>query len=183
MLAGSQAGARVTYRLGGRGSPLAATLRVSSPLQDLEGAEAALGLDWQPRARLPLHILAERRQKLGPRGRSAFSAAVYGGFDGARAGPLRIDGYGEAGVVGLRRRDLFADGALRAAFPIAGRARIGAGVWAAAQPGVSRIDVGPHAELLVRAGSGVRLSADWRFRVAGSARPASGPALTLAAGF
>jgi hypothetical protein len=182
MLGGSQAGARATYRVAGRETPLALSLRVSSPLERPRGAEAAAGLDWQPLSRLPVHFLVERRQKLGREGRSAFGATVYGGGE-TKLGPLRIDGYGQVGVVGLKRRDLFADGAVRAGLPL-GRFRLGAGAWAAAQPHISRVDMGPHAELRfpVR-GAGASLSADWRFRVAGNARPGSGPALTLAADF
>jgi hypothetical protein len=44
--------------------------------------------------------------------------------------------------------------------------------------------MGPHAELRLRLGTAnASLSADWRFRVAGNARPGSGPALTLATDF
>jgi hypothetical protein len=44
--------------------------------------------------------------------------------------------------------------------------------------------VGPTATLdLPLAGGSGRLSADWRFRLAGTATPGSGPALTLSAGF
>jgi hypothetical protein len=62
----------------------------------------------------------------------------------------------------------------------AGRLRVGAGAWAGAQPGVSRLDAGPHLE--VRLGPAA-LSADWRFRVGGHARPGSGPTLTVSTGF
>ena len=179
MLGGSQAGVRGTWRIAG---PVAASLRLTSPLASARGAEAAVGLDWRPHPRLPIHLLVERRQKIGREGRSAFDATLYGGGE-ARLGPLRIDGYAQAGIVGLKRRDLFADGGARAAMPV-GPLRLGAGAWAAAQPHVSRVDAGPHAELrLPVAGGSASLSADWRFRLAGNARPGSGPAITLAAGF
>lgn len=175
-LGGSQIGARATYRL----KPgLAASVRLYAPLANARAAEAALGLDWKPLRRLPVRLLAERRQALGPEGRSAFSLMGYGGVDAVPIGPLRLDAYGEAGVVGTRRRDFFADGAGRLTAP-AGRLRVGAGVWGAAQPGASRLDAGPHAEL--RLGPAA-LSADWRFRLAGRARPGSGPTLTLSTGF
>jgi len=186
MLGGSQAGLRATYRLAGCGAPLAAGLRVTAPIERPQGAEVAAGLDWQPSSRLPVHLLVERRQRLGREGRSAFGATVYGGIAEAKLGPLRLDSYGQAGIVGLKARDLFADGGLRAALPLgpAGRLRVGAGAWAAAQPRVSRVDVGPHAELRLPLGrANASLSADWRFRVAGNARPGSGPALTLATDF
>lgn len=60
----------------------------------------------------------------------------------------------------------------------------GAGVWGGAQEGSSRLDVGPSAAVSFRLGQArARLAADYRFRVAGEAAPASGPALTLSAGF
>jgi hypothetical protein len=181
-LGGSQAGARATYRLAGRQSPLALSLRVSSPLPSADGAEAAAGIDWKPLGRAPLHLLVERRQKLGPDGRSAFAATVYAGGE-TKLGPLRIEGYGQAGIVGAKRRDLFADGGVRAGVSV-GRLRVGGGIWGAAQPGVSRLDVGPTAALRLGVGrAAASLSADWRFRIVGNARPGSGPALTLAAGF
>jgi hypothetical protein len=182
-LSGSQAGGRLTYRLGGRPGGLALSLRGYAPLSNRRAAEAAAGLDWKPLGFLPLRLLGERRQALGRDGRSAFSITAYGGLDALRVGPLRLDAYGQAGIVGVRRRDLFADGAARLTFPI-GRLRVGAGAWAAAQPGVSRIDAGPHADLTLPVANGfATLSADWRFRLAGGARPGSGPAITLSTGF
>lgn len=94
---------------------------------------------------------------------------------------LLLDGYGQAGVVGARRRDLFADGALTATYPFMPRFAIGGGMWGGIQPGLSRFDAGPRLSYQLR--SGVRAHLDYRFRVTGKADPASGPALTIAAGF
>jgi hypothetical protein len=183
-LGGPQAGLRALYRLNrDPARPLAISARLSSPLASQAGAEAALGLDWRPSRRVPLHLLAERRQKLGREGRSAFGLTVYGGLSEAPLGRLRVDAYVQAGIVGIRSRDLFGDGSLRLSLPL-GRARLGAGAWAAAQPGVERIDLGPQASLrLPLAGRGITVAADWRLRVAGAARPGSGPTLTLATDF
>jgi hypothetical protein len=86
-------------------------------------------------------------------------------------------------VVGLKERDLFTDGSVRASTPI-GPFEVGAGAWGGAQPGVARLDVGPQASVRIPIGrTGVRASAEWRFRVAGDAEPGSGPALTLATDF
>jgi hypothetical protein len=181
-LGGSQGGARLTYRLGRPAAGVSLSLRLYAPLSDRRAAEAALGLDWKLRA-LPIHLLVERRTKLGRDGRSAFGLTVYGGADDLALGPLRLGAYGQAGAVGARRRDLFAEGAARLTLPV-GRFRIGAGAWAAAQPGVARVDAGPHADLtLPLAGASITVSADWRVRLAGAARPGSGPAVTVSTGF
>lgn len=182
ILGGSQAGGRLLYRLNDDAAhPLALAARVSAPLRG-QGAEAALGLDWRPVAHLPVHLLVERRQGLDG-GRSAFAASVHGGASIALPIGGRLDAYAQAGVVGLKSRDLFADGAVRAALPF-GPVEIGAGAWGAAQPGAARLDIGPQASLpLIVAGANLRLSADWRFRLVGDARPMSGPALTIGADF
>lgn len=184
-LGGSQAGARLAFRVAGSPrQPLALTARLYVPLERRSGAEAALGFDWRPSAAVPVHIVAERRQALGRDGRSAFSVFAYGGVSGRRlpAG-LRLDAFGQAGVVGTRSRDVFADGSARVTAAV-GRFDLGAGLWGGAQPGASRLDAGPHASVrLPLAGQTVRLSAEWRFRIAGEARPGSGPALGLGTDF
>ncbi|WP_156680562.1 hypothetical protein [Sphingomonas profundi] len=188
-LGGSQAGGRIAYRLNAAGpTRMAAAARISSPLDDGRAAEAAVGLDWHPLPARPLRVSIERRIDVGGRGRNAWSAYAAGGFWRQLRPGLVVDGYGQAGVVGARRGDLFADGALRAGHRRElGRARsltVGAGVWGAAQPAVARLDVGPRVALgLPVGGTAATLAAEWRVRVAGEARPRSGPALTLAADF
>ncbi len=179
-LGGSQAGARLTYALGGG---LALSGRAYLPLRRASGAELAAGVDWRPLPALPISLLAERRQRLGREGRNAFALTLYGGASRNLTPRLRLDAYGQAGVVGLRSRDLFADGALRLSRRL-GPVELGAGAWGAAQPGAARLDAGPSLawRLPVRDAS-LRLQADWRFRLAGDAAPRSGPALTLATDF
>lgn len=183
-LGGSQAGGRLLYRLdGGHRRGLALSARAYAPLRRSAGAEAAFGLDWRPVPGLPVHLLLERRQRLGREGRSAFGATVYGGGSAALGGGWRLDGYAQAGVVGARSRDPFVDGSARVSRPF-GPLEIGGAIWGAAQPGASRLDAGPQLALPFRAGaSSLRLSAEYRFRLAGDARPASGPALTLGVDF
>lgn len=186
LLGGSQIGGRISYRLNdGADRPITLTARVSSALSRPAGAEAALGIEWQPTA-APIRVLAERRQSLGDGGRSAFALLAYGGIYDQPVGPALLEAYAQAGVVGARSRDLFVDGAVRAGVPVdsADRLRVGGGLWGAAQPRAERLDVGPQLSyrLPVEAAN-LRLLADWRFRIAGDAAPASGPALTLAADF
>lgn len=179
-LGGSQAGGRLLYRIGGG---LALSARAYAPLRRPAGAEAAAGIDWQPAAQLPLHLLAERRQDIGGAGRSAFALTLHGGASARLPGGLRGEAYAQAGVVGTRSRDLFVDASARVSVPV-GPVEIGASAWGATQPGAARLDAGPHVSYrLPVADANIRLQADWRVRIAGDAAPGSGPALTIAADF
>jgi hypothetical protein len=147
-----------------------------------------VALDFRPLRHVPLTVTIERRIGLDRGGRDAFGMGVLGGFDRVVAPKLRIDAYGQTGLVGLKRRDAYVDGALRAERELLGATRvrlgIGAGAWGGAQPGVARLDLGPQlvAHVPVAAG-GLRVGAEWRQRVAGDARPGSGPVLSLGADF
>lgn len=186
-LGGSQAGLRIAYRPL-RDAPVALFARVSRPLQT-RGAEAALGGEAQPFARIPVRAALEQRFAIEDGAAEGTTLSLIGGFnDVPLAGGLRLDAYGQAGIIGLRRRTSFVDGAASITRPIAAwgdtELLLGAGVWGAAQPGLSRFDIGPRAELRVPiARRRVRLGLEWRERVAGDARPDSGPALTLGADF
>lgn len=180
-LGGSQAGLRLTYNLN---RSLALNLRASGPA-DQKGlaGEAALGVSWQPRRSVPIRLLAERRHAVGEgAGRNAFALLAEGGLY-ARPLPwqLRLDGYAQAGVVGLKSRDLFADGGATVTRPLLGRFALGAGAWGGVQPGLSRVDIGPRLSLQLR--PGIRAHLDYRYRLFGNAEPGSGPALTLAGDF
>lgn len=188
-LGGSQAGARLAYRITGEDSAgLSLVGRYYSPLPEDSGSEAALGLEWQPWARVPVRLGVERRFALGPQGRNAWSAYAAGGFYKMLPGKVELDGYAQGGVVGARRRDLFVDGAVRAGkqLPV-GRNKtliLGGGVWGAAQPGVSRLDIGPRAALRMPVKRAtVTAAVEGRMRVAGNAAPGSTAAVTLAADF
>jgi hypothetical protein len=187
MLGGSQLGGRSAYRVNGDPErPLSVVARAYSPVDRRAGSEAALGLEWKPVARLPLRVLAERRQAVGSEGRSAFAVMAHGGVgDVALAGGIRLEAYAQAGMVGARSRDLFADASVALALPLDEERRltVGGAVWGAAQPGVSRVDAGPRLSLKLPGAERVRVVADWRFRLAGEAAPASGPSLTLATDF
>jgi len=183
---GGQAGARIAYRL----TPhLSATARFSTAIGGIRQTEASAGLDWLPFAGLPIHVMAERRAAIDSGGRNAWTLGAAGGVDDIRIAPgWRLDAYGEAGVVGAHRRDLYADGAARIARAIGvgsgGTLALGGGLWGAAQPGATRLDIGPSAVLRVPvAHRTVAIALDWRERVAGHAKPGSGVALTVGADF
>jgi hypothetical protein len=187
-IGGGQAGARLLYRLR-QGGRLALSARLSRTIGGIRQTEAAAGLDWQPIASVPVHLTAERRIAIDKGGRNAWTLGAAGGLYAVPlGGRWRFDGYAEAGVVGARRRDLYADGAARISRAIdLGEGRslaLGGGLWAAAQPGASRIDLGPTAVLrLPVAGRTVSLALDWRRQVTGHARPHSGVAFTTAVDF
>jgi hypothetical protein len=180
-LGGSQGGARLTYAFDRR---IAISLRSSSPVGGSRGGEVAAGIRLTPFPAIPLSITAERRQAIGSfsTGRSDFALFAEGGLYQRPLGwNLFLDGYAQAGVVGARSRDLFADGGLTVGRPLFGRFSAGLGVWGGYQPGLYRVDAGPRVSMRVRSNVSVHL--DWRQRLAGVAAPASGPALTLGADF
>lgn len=185
-LGASQAGVRVLYRIDGA-RRLALAARIAAPLRG-RGAEAAIGVDWQPTA-VPVHIVAEQRVGLDGADGGPTAMVIAGLNPTPMAAGFRLEAYAQAGAI-LRdgRAEAFGDGALRLVRPVAsvGRATldIGIGAWAAGQRGAARADVGPSIGLAVPvAGRGVRLSLDWRQRVAGRARPGSGPALSIGSDF
>ena len=185
-IGGGQAGMRILYRLDDRGR-LAAAARISRAIGGPRQTEAALGLDWTPVT--GVHLMAERRIAIDRGGRDAFALGAAGGVYALPvATHWRLDGYAEAGVVGARRRDPYADGAVRIGREVVlggdASLAIGGGAWGAAQPRATRLDIGPSAALrLPVRGRTFALAVDWRVRVAGDARPGSGPALTLGMDF
>lgn len=184
-LGGSQSGFRFQRRLFERRSLTAsANVRVSSAT-NVPGKEAALGISLRRKGHIPVELIVERRVGLDSGGRDAVAALLVSGVDDLSLprGTL-LSGYLQAGVVGLNSRDGFVDGSARIEKPLLHigktRFRLGAGVWGAVQPGVSRLDVGPSLASTFRLGrTGVRVSGEWRQRVAGNALPGSGPTLTV----
>jgi hypothetical protein len=184
-LGGSQAGARLTYAID-QARRLSVAGRFSSALESRQ-SEAAIGLDWQPTS-LPVHLVAEQRIGVD-RARGGPALGLIGGF-----GPvpltswLLLDGYAQGGGIARDGIEGYVDGAMRVSYSLAklGPARIdlGLGAWGAAQRGASRIDAGPWlSTALPVAGRSLRLSIEWRQRLAGRAEPTSGPALTIGTDF
>ncbi len=178
-LGGSEAGSRLMWRF----TPnLAATLRASAPINSQRGAEAALGLRYQPFQRWPVAITLERRHAFRDYGQSAFALFAEGGLYGQ---PMpwqsTLEGYFQAGAVDFNDPDWFVDGQAAVTRPVWRNLSAGFGLWGAAQPGLSRVDIGPRASL--RLGRGMRAHLDYRLNVAGNARPGSGTVVTLAGDF
>jgi hypothetical protein len=188
----SQLGAVLRYRLAPDSALRpAAYLRATAALNGTGEREAALGLSLRPISRLPLSLQGEARFTSTPGGHLVRPAVLAVTELPLFALPLGLRGeaYGQAGYVGGRFATGFADGQLRVDRRVVqiGRAdlRLGGGVWGGIQKGASRLDAGPSLSVGQPLGgpASLRLAADWRFRLAGKAAPASGPAVTLSAGF
>ena len=188
---GSQGGLVLRYFLapGSKFNP-AMYLRGSSGIERPRGEELAAGVSVRPIVGVPVRLMAEGRVTRTTGGTIVRpAAALVSELPPARL-PLgtRAEAYIQAGYVGGRGATAFVDGQARLEHPLA-RAdgfelRAGGGVWGGAQRGASRLDIGPTATLSFRLGPvGTRVSADYRWRVAGNAAPGSGPVLTLSAGF
>ncbi|MGH6787760.1 MAG: hypothetical protein ACREBO_13105 [Novosphingobium sp.] len=188
----SQVGAVIRYRLAPASEHRPALyLRATSALDAPRGEEAAFGLAARPLPGVPVTALVEARVTRFPGGTRVRPAAALVSELAPFALPARARGeiYLQGGYVGGPGATGFIDGSLRIDRPLLslGKAelRAGGGVWGGAQKGASRVDIGPGVSLGVPLSdkASARVAADWRFRVAGTAAPTSGPAVTLSAGF
>ena len=179
-LGGSQAGARLLWRFDPR---LAASLRTSAPIGTARrGGDVALGVRYQPFASIPVAITAERRQGFGVMGGpDGFALFAEGGLYGRRIAGFTLDSYLQAGAIAGKQRAAFVDGSLALTRPLWRNFSGGVGVWGAAQPGLTRLDVGPRLSLKV--GRSMRVHMDYRAKVLGNAAPGSGGAVTIAGDF
>ncbi len=160
--------------------------RVTSPLAG-RGREASLGIEWRP-GKMPLRLVAEQRFAMdGGKGGPA-AGVIFGTGPASIGSRFTLESYAQAGVIRRTRTELFADGAVRIARPIVslGPAKVdlGLGGWGGAQPGAARFDIGPTLAARLPIGNkAIHVSLDWRQRIAGRARPTSGPALTIGSDF
>jgi hypothetical protein len=178
-LGGAQAGARLAWTLDAR-RRVALFGRVTTPLSG-SGREVSGGIEWQP-TRLPVRMVVEQRVTLDG-GKGGPGAGLIAGVDAMPiAAGFSLEAYGQAGVIRRTRTEPYADGAARVTRAVGPLAlRLGVGSWGGAQRDAQRLDVGPTLTLrLPVADRSLRVLLDWRQRVAGSARPGSGAALTLA---
>jgi len=182
-LGGSQVGARLALALA---SSISAYGRLSAALETPHAYEAAIGASWLPIASVPVSLNVEHRIALGRGGRNAFAAFAVAGAGPREIAPhVRVEGYAQAGMVGTRTRDAFIDGRITASHDLGSQAlAVGVIMAGAAQPHVSRLDIGPRVEATFGPRDvPLRAAVEWRERIAGNARPGSGPALTLATHF
>ncbi len=184
-LGASQGGLRLAYALGSQ-RKVALVARVATPLKGA-GREAAFGIEWQP-TRLPIRLVAEQRFALDG-GRGGPTIGVIAGYGPADVAPgLRLEAYGQVGAIGRDGIEGFVDASGRLTHPIGtlagAKVDVGVGVWGSAQRDAERFDIGPSiAAALPVAHKTIRLTLDWRERIAGGARPGSGPALSIGSDF
>jgi hypothetical protein len=187
----SQAGAVLRYHLApASGHAPQLHLRGSVALEGRQEREAAFGASARPIPGVPVRLAAEARVSETDRGTELRGAA----YAVTELAPVRLPGgltgeaYVQGGYVSGEFATPFVDGQARITRALVGsddfRLEAGGAAWGGAQEDARRLDVGPSAAVSFRVGPARgRVSADYRFRVAGDAEPASGPALTLSAGF
>jgi hypothetical protein len=187
----SQVGAVLRYRIApSSGHRPAAYLRASTALAHARDPEAAVGIVGRPVPGVPVTVAAEVRAARLYSGTAVRPAVfAYSEFPPLELPVgMRAEAYLQGGYIGGRFATPFVDGQVRLdrEFARLGSAAlsVGGGAWGGAQKGAKRLDIGPGATVAIElGGAAVRMSADWRFRVAGDANPSSGPALTVSTGF
>jgi hypothetical protein len=183
---GSQAGFLAQYDVGQGPRRPALHARATFAPDRPQQAEIAAGLGLRPLAAFPVRLLGEARATR-VEGRTEIRPAVFAVTETAPLSlPLRLraEGYAQGGWVGGRYGTIFADGQARVTRDVATagpvRLHLGAGAWGGAQRFAERLDVGPTVAADL---APLRLTLDYRMRVAGHARPGDGLALTLSTGF
>lgn len=187
----SQIGAVVHYRLDPESKYRPrAHLRASAALDGAREREAALGVSARPLPQVPVRVYAELRASDTAQGTEARAAA----FAVSEFPPLDLpagmqgEAYLQSGYVTGDFATAFVDGQARITRDVTShedfRLTAGGGAWGGAQDGAERVDIGPSAGVHFKLGeTQARVTADYRVRIAGNAAPASGPAVTIAAGF
>lgn len=201
VLGGGQSGAAVAYMLNPLGQARVSVVgRVTAAAGpeggiDSETTEAALGLRLQPFRKVPVTVDVERRFALGLYSRNAWAARVSGGSQAtvkALGRPVKLEGYGEGGVVEgfTKQPDIYGGAQARGATPLFTMGRVdidaGAGAWGGVQRSygatASRLDIGPSARFDISPWP-FTAQVDYRWRAAGNALPGSGPVITVAGEF
>jgi hypothetical protein len=184
-LGGSQIGLRLNHTvLRLNDISIGGTVRASAPLGAVVGKEVSAGLTINP-GRLPgLRLFLERRIPIDDGGRPAWSAlASYGHETTIGQVNLKARIYAEAGAVQSRQTNPFAYARLELAKPVSKHLEIGVETVADAQRDAYRLDIGPVIALREFSDPNIVISAAWRLRASGNARPKSGPAITVSTSF
>ncbi len=180
----------MSYRLGNTG-PRDVRIygRVTKALAGSREFDLASGVSVDPLPGIPIRAHAEMRAtRISGRTLVRPQAFVTAQFAEPLPWGVEVAGYGQAGYVGGKFATAFVDGQLKIDRPFVDALGIaiagGAGVWGGAQDDAGRLDIGPSVTgSFAIADTPIRIALDYRQRIAGSAAPGSGPALTISAGF
>jgi hypothetical protein len=180
----------VRYQLvPGSGRHPLAYLRISAALATKQ-REIAGGLSLRPIPAIPLSLMTEARlvdDAWGGRIKPVMMVVT-------ELAPISLPAdmsaeiYAQGGYAAGQDATPFGDGQVRVTRRVSVNQNVsldvGGGAWAGGQRGARRVDFGPTVRVsFSRGATRLRLAADWRLRVAGDAAPASGPAMTISAGF
>jgi hypothetical protein len=163
--------------------------RLSSPLSQSDSLEGSIGASLTLGSSIPIELIGERRFSVDKQSMARWSLTAASGVNEFKVGQkMQLDGYIQAGIVFANTKQGFVGGNAVLSQPVFHRDRekyrIGIGIWGDAQKGASRVDIGPDLTIKTAvAGTPLRLSGQWRFRLIGNARPASGPAIVLGGDF
>ena len=190
ILGGGQAGGRLKYSIPSPASPLrlSASARLARPLRG-QGLEVSPVLSIAAGQDIPIEMIIERRIRPEKGAKDQWGLLIASGISPKQIRPgISVEGFAQAGVVGTRKPIPFAQiglGLHQSIYDGTGlQAKVGAGFWADGQGKVGRIDIGPELAAVAKIGKqSLRLSAQWRIKVAGNAKPGSGPALSVATSF
>lgn len=192
----SQSGAKLTYRLAPQSGhdPRLFVRAYQALIADGE-REAATGASARPFPKIPVRLAGEMRVTDGLGG-LRFRPAGYAFTEFAPISlPARfsLEAYGQAGYVGGANATPFADGQATIMRDVYGfsakqvrnaRISVGGGIWGGAQRGASRVDIGPSVRVDMNLGKvPMRMSVDWRQKIAGDAAPESGVTATVSTRF
>lgn len=159
--------------------------------------QATAGVGWVAVPALGGTMVAERWFRMGEDSRNAWALRLHGGH-GEGYGPVAGEAlwphwsvYGEAAVIGTRRRDLYAGGEARAGWGYAlgpqARATLTAALWGQIQHDDitrHRVEAGPSLGLDATLGAlPVQMRLDYRLTLDAAHAAGSSTTFTLAAGF
>lgn len=186
---GGQSGVIATYRLVGSMRRNVSLLGRASLAHGAQGApEFATGLRIKPLGNIPVTLSAEHRLRANQQDVTALYAA--GSIEDIKLpAQFMAQSYAQAGLILGRQSNQFYDAGMRidrAVIKTAiGQINVGLGGWAGGQQGGGRLDIGPalRTEVMLGSTARVNITADWRFRIAGNAKPGNGPTITISTGF
>ncbi|WP_417620158.1 hypothetical protein [Parasphingorhabdus sp.] len=187
---GSQAGAILSYPIRTRPeSELSVYGRMTAALTPLAQEEVAFGASMHLVRDLPVALHVEQRLDVNSGGNRGTAFYVAGGTGPDQiVADIALETYVQGGYILGKNETYFFDASATLQRSIvessANTISIGPGMWIGGQRKLTRMDVGPRADIRVPiAATTARIAVDWRARIAGDARPGSGLTITMSTSF